>query len=84
VTYECNPATGALRRYWNYAISAGQPTPPAGGSSAPLASGVTTCSFTYDAAVVAQRAGLVTIHIAITRLDESVRLYHAVHVSNIP
>lgn len=84
VTYECDPAAGTLRRHWNYAIAAAQPAPPAGGSSALLAAGVSACAITYDAAVVAQRAGLVTVRLTLTRLDESVTLYHAVHVVNQP
>lgn len=84
VTYECNPAAGTLTRYWNYPIAAAQPTPPAGGGNALLANGVSACSFTFNPVVVAQRAGLVTLHLTVTRLDESVRLYHAVHVSNVP
>lgn len=84
VTYECDPAAGTLRRYWNYTIAAAQPTPPAGGSSALLASSVSACAMTYDAAVVARRAGLVTLRLTLARLDESVTLYHAVHVVNVP
>lgn len=84
VTYECDPAAGTLRRYWNYALAAAQPAPPSGGSSALLASRVSACAMTYDPVVVAQRAGLVTLRLTLTQLDESVTLYHAVHVVNVP
>lgn len=84
VTYECDPAAGTLRRYWNYAIAPAQPSPPAGASSALLATRVSACAVTYDAAVVAQRAGLVTLRLTLAQLDESVTLYHAVHVVNVP
>jgi hypothetical protein len=54
---------------------------------------VSACRFTYDtnvASVVAQRAGLVTMHLTITEQNvnsgsnESVTLYGATHVSNLP
>ena len=82
VTYACNPATGQLRRYWNYAIAAGQPTPPAGGSDALLASSVTACSFTYS--TVTQRNGVVSMALTVSQAGESVNLFHQVHVVNVP
>ena len=96
VSYVCDPNVGhTLTRYWGYNIQAGQPTTAAqlslGGaaSSALLANFVSTCSFSYDLFVVAQRSGLVTMNLAITKLDaagssETVALYSAVHVSNQP
>lgn len=94
VSYVCtpdpvNPVNGQLRRYWGYAIAAAQPTPPAGGSNAMLASHVSACSFTYNAAVVAQRDGLVTMSLSVTEANsqgknETVTLYGATHVSNVP
>ncbi|MEW6314272.1 MAG: prepilin-type N-terminal cleavage/methylation domain-containing protein [Pseudomonadota bacterium] len=94
VTYHCDLANGVLRRYWGYAIQAAQPTNPAGvplagASSAILAGHVSACSFTYDANVVAQRAGLVTMRLGITMAtpdgqNETVTLYHAAHVDNVP
>ncbi len=92
VTYECtpnlaNPAAGTIRRYWNYPISAGQPTPPAGGSNALLANNVASCSFTY--AAVNQRVGLVTLTLGISSASapgqfETVQMFHQVHVGNAP
>jgi MSHA biogenesis protein MshO len=49
-----------------------------------LANNVSSCRFSYDAFVVAQRAGLVTMNLGITEGGETVTLYSAVHVSNVP
>jgi hypothetical protein len=45
---------------------------------------VSACTFTYSGNVVAQRSGLVTVHLTITEEGESVTLYNATHVSNVP
>lgn len=84
VSYVCDTVAGTLTRYWGYAITAAQPDPPAGGNSALIASDVATCVFTYDALVVANRAGLVTLRLTIARNGETVNLYNAVHVTNVP
>ncbi len=84
VTYACDAANGTLRRHWNYGFLAGQPAPPAGGTSALLATNVSSCSFIYDANVVAQRSGLVTMNLGITESSETVTLYSSAHVSNVP
>ncbi len=77
--------TGTLTRYWNYPIQASQPTSFAvGTSSALLAKNVSGCSFTYDAQVITQRAGLVAAWLQITQSNENVSMYHEVHVSNVP
>ncbi|TXF13723.1 hypothetical protein FR698_01040 [Pelomicrobium methylotrophicum] len=65
-------------------IAAAQPTPPSGGSQALAASDVTGCLITYDGSIANVRAGLVTLGLTIGRLGESVTLYHAVHVLNLP
>lgn len=88
VSYVCDGA-GTLWRYWGYAIQAGQPNdiaaaPLSTASRARLATNVSGCRFTYDANVVAQRSGLVTMHLGITRDGETVTLYSAAHVSNQP
>lgn len=88
VSYGC--AGGTLTRYWGYTITPTQtPVPPAGGSSAIMATGVTDCSFTYDTSIAAQGAGLVTMALQLNMQDsrgdtETVSLYHAVHVNNVP
>ena len=89
VSYVCDPAAGTLTRRWGYTISAAQPTLFATGSSALMANGVTSCSFTYDSSVAAQGAGLVTLRLQISTQDstgttESANLYHTVHVNNVP
>lgn len=96
VTYACAPAAGgaggALTRWQGYAIQSAQPTtlPTTGTpSSSVLANNVSACTFTYDVAVVAQRSGLVTMRLGITEKnpgggDETVTLYNATHVSNVP
>lgn len=89
VTYACAPAAGGvggtLTRWQGYAIQAGQPTAlPAGGTASLLATNVSACAFSYDAFVVAQRSGLVTMHLTITEQGESATLYNATHVSNVP
>lgn len=89
VTYACTPAAGGaggtLMRWQGYAIQPAQPTAlPAGGTASMLATNVSACTFTYDASVVAQSAGLVTMHLTITEQGESVSLYNATHVSNVP
>jgi MSHA biogenesis protein MshO len=85
VTYECAPASGLLRRHSGYTITIGQPPPFVGTDTVGvLADAVTACSFTYDANVVARRAGVVSLAITLTRDAESVSLFHQVHVSNVP
>ncbi len=88
VSYVCNPAAGNLTRVSGYAIAATQPTGalPAGTL---LAKSVSSCSFSYEATVVAQRAGLLTMSLSITQPnpgsgDETITLYSATHVNNLP
>ena len=84
VTYACDPTARTLRRHAGYAIAAVQVPPPALPAGALLANDVTTCIITYDASVVAQGAGLVTLRLTLARAGETVTLYHAVHISNVP
>lgn len=84
VTYACNPATGQLRRFWGYPVSAAQPTPPAGGNNALLATNVSACSFTYATNPVTQRNGIVSLSLQVTRSGESINLFQQVHVVNVP
>ena len=81
VSYVCSG--GNLTRYWNYAISAAQPNPPTGGSSAQLAGNVTSCSFTYGAGTT-QRDALVTLQLQLTGGGETVSLIEQAHVNNVP
>ena len=92
VTYECNRTTGQLTRRWGYTMEETQSTPPAfaggGATSALIASNVSDCHFDY-AANVAPQIGLLTIRLTLARSvssgsAETVSLYHAIHVSNVP
>ena len=87
VSYGCDGA-GNLKRYWGYSVPATQNAPPSGGSSAILVSGVSTCAFTYEGNV-SSGVGLATLALTLTMQNsqggtESVSLYHAVHVNNVP
>ena len=84
VTYACE--AGVLRRYWGYAIAPAQPVPPAGGSSALLATNVNvaTCRFSYATAGGAAPTGVAAVTLEISQSGESVRLFQQVHVSNVP
>jgi MSHA biogenesis protein MshO len=88
ISYRCDLSAGTLTRYTGYGFVATQPTPPAGGSSALLATGVTACSFSYDAAAIAARAALITLRLGLSTTTsaglETVTLNHAVHVDNLP
>jgi MSHA biogenesis protein MshO len=88
VSYRCDLSAGTLTRYQNYGFVATQPDPPSGGSTAVLATGVSACRFSYDAAVVASRAALVNLALTLTSTthagSESVALHHAIHVDNLP
>lgn len=83
VTYVCNPTAGTLTRWQETSFAATQPTALPAGQPA-MATNVSACTFAYDANVVAQRSGLVTMHLTITEQGESVSLYNATHVSNLP
>ena len=92
VSYVCDTTSGRLTRYWGYPIQATQPNaatlPTLGGLSALLATNVASCVFDYNPGVTA-RSGLVALTLVITEantsgIPESVRLYHEVHVTNVP
>lgn len=87
VTYECAPPT--LIRRSAYTMVSAQPTSFADGVSALLANNVASCSFDYDPNGIAPRVGLLTLHILLSKAvssgsAETVSLYHAVHVNNVP
>lgn len=87
VTYACDPlpaGAGELRRYWNYGIVDPQPTPPAGGSNALLATNIVGCSFTYTAGAATARTGVVALDLQISKSGETVRLFQQAHVNNVP
>lgn len=98
VTYTCANENGVLtlRRFWNYRIFPNQPDPPpAGSSSALVASRVHECKglFQYTdstnnaSSATYQRSGLVVISLALRARNDaepSIRLVHQVHVDNTP
>ena len=88
VSYRCDLATGLLTRHSGYGFVATLPNPPAGGSSAVLASGLTACRFSADGTLVAARAALVELALTLATTTsagvERVALQHAVYVDNRP
>jgi MSHA biogenesis protein MshO len=97
VTYACMPVTvggtnGTLTRYWGYDIQPAQPNTIAAGNlvvtgatipqHALLAENVGACSIVYDS--TAQRSALVTMQLTLTQNGESLTIYKATHVSNVP
>ncbi len=78
VRYVCDLATGQLRRHSGYAIAPN----PAIGPGDLVAEGVSACTFSYSAG--GQRAGLVTLELALTQAGETITLLHQVHVENAP
>lgn len=97
VTYACvNPGGGAcgtdangdgtcrLTRYWSYGFNDPQAAPAAltAPSTAILADRVSNCNFVYDTSNA--RNSLLAASLTITRDNESVNLYHEVHINNIP
>ncbi len=82
VTYACDGA-GNLLRWQGYAIQAAQPVASPGGTTSTLATNVSDCRFAY-APGVSEREGLVTMHLSITEDGETVAMYAATHVSNVP
>lgn len=84
VTYECNPATGTLTRFWGYAVNAVQPTAFAAATPrAFLAHQIEACNFTYQPGVT-ERGGLVSMTLNLLRENERVWLYNSVQVENQP
>lgn len=91
VTYACEgtgtasgSGTGSLRRHTSYAFAVSQPTTFGAGTNSLLADHVSACAFTYSTSGVTARDGLVTLSLTLTRANESVTLYHEVHVDNQP
>ncbi|MCE4555868.1 PulJ/GspJ family protein [Roseateles cellulosilyticus] len=83
VTYRCDTTAETLTRYSGYGFLATQPDLPSGGSAAVLARHVKSCSFDYGSAA-AVGYGVVTLRLQLGAQGETVSLYHAVHVDNLP
>jgi MSHA biogenesis protein MshO len=82
-SYICDPGTNQILRYSNYAFSAGQPTPPVGGTSGVVISQLSGCNMTYNPGT-SQRGGILTVEITIADSGESINLLHQIHVMNLP
>jgi len=90
VTYACQnvatdangDGTGSLMRYWAYGFNPVQLAPQSAWTSALLADRVSACEISYD--TINQRSGLVEIRLGISRGGESISLFHAIHVNNVP
>lgn len=92
VTFSCEGTLGALDasgngqarlvKHWAYGFNAAQVNPPLGGQSAILADHVSVCAIDYDPS--SQRMGLLGVRLTVTSGNESVSLYHEIHVNNIP
>ncbi|MCP4301358.1 MAG: prepilin-type N-terminal cleavage/methylation domain-containing protein [Gammaproteobacteria bacterium] len=90
VTYLCNSIAGTLVRYSDYAITSDQADRnsdaellAAGADATLIADRVSSCNMAY-APGTSQRAGLVSIALAVTDTGETVSLLHQVHVDNVP
>lgn len=94
VTYRCNLGTGEITRYAGAGYTIAAPLPGAVGSNylsgtaAVIASKVTACVFDYTPNVASQ-IGLLTLRISLSGttssgVAETVSLYHAIHVNNVP
>lgn len=82
VSYVCDLSAGTLKRYAGYAITEPQPTAGLGTGSL-LANHVTACAFTYTGGS-SQRAGLVTLQLALADQGETISLLQQTHVDNAP
>lgn len=82
VSYVCDLSAGTLMRYAGYAITEPQPTAGLGTGSL-LANHVTACAFTYTGGS-SQRAGLVTLQLALADQGETISLMQQTHVDNAP
>jgi MSHA biogenesis protein MshO len=90
VTYLCNTAAGTLMRYSGYSVAASQADRDShgelvgnGATASLMANQLDACSFLY-APGTAERAGLVTLGIAVRAQGEAVSLLSQVHVDNVP
>jgi MSHA biogenesis protein MshO len=90
VTYLCDASLGVqqITRYWGYPIAQQQPTDPTlfpltAGNSAELTKDINSCNFTYSSGT-AQRNGIITMTISLSKNGETITLMREVSVSNVP
>ncbi|MFG6413290.1 type II secretion system protein J [Roseateles sp. DC23W] len=84
VTYRCDLGAETLIRHSGYGFNSAQQSMPSGGSAAVLARHVKACTFSYDTLAIASRYALVTLRLQLGVNNETVSLYHTVHVDNLP
>jgi MSHA biogenesis protein MshO len=90
VSYLCNVATGTLTRYSGYSITSNQADRDtaaelisAGASDTLVADDLASCNVSY-AAGTSQRAGLISLQLALADAGETISLLHQIHVNNVP
>ena len=90
VSFLCDTATGILNRYDGYTITSNHADRDsaaellaAGGTAGLMSDNMSTCTFTFTPGT-AQRAGLVTLSLAVSQDGESIVLLQQVHVDNVP
>lgn len=83
VSYLCNPGAGSIVRYSGYAYSTTQPMPPVGGTSDTVISRLGSCNISYTAGSL-QRGDILSLEITISDSGEAIKLFHQVHVVNLP
>lgn len=90
VTYLCDTAAGTMTRYSGYTIATNQTDRDshselltAGASDTQIAARISTCNVAYSPGT-AQRAGLVSLDLAVSDTGETVSLLHQIHVDNVP
>lgn len=89
VTYRCDTVAKTLTRHTSYGFLSTQQDPPSGGNSTVLARHVRSCTFSYDVPAIASRYALITLRLQLgiddrDAKDETVSLYHTVHLDNVP
>ncbi|MGH8202673.1 MAG: prepilin-type N-terminal cleavage/methylation domain-containing protein [Steroidobacteraceae bacterium] len=81
VSYVCNPnpgnpSAGTVKRYSGYAVSAAQPVPPAGGSSALIAHDVSACTISLVAAPLGYAYGqLAILNVTLASNGETLQVF---------
>ncbi|MBT8109070.1 MAG: prepilin-type N-terminal cleavage/methylation domain-containing protein [Gammaproteobacteria bacterium] len=90
VSYLCDTTAGTLTRYAGYSITASQSQRDsaaellgAGASGAVVGNKISACSMSY-APGTSQRAGLVSLQLAVSEDGETISLLRQVHVNNVP
>lgn len=93
VAYVCSASTPKTLYRYSRTLSAARTVPAdcsamaAGATAAILAENVSSCSLEYEppgSSSGFSMNGILKISLTVTQLDESVKLYHQVHVDNIP